>query len=586
MKHILRLLFFILLTAPAACQAGFSRQSTHNHAHIITGGATALCAANLARTSYRSLRTVGSLPLRSKSFWLQALVVPVGIYITKRLTTKNPRDLIAVNSQASSKEENKQSQQQKDAIGKAPQPLVIVHPVQEQQPQQQNVVPQTAQPPVVTLQSMLEEFSQSRVTDAAKYPLHYAIMFRDAETVRALLQFSEIQERVNVLDRHYGRTPLHAAVDTRSLEMVKLLLQEAKELNVNKKNRSDNTPLRDIYLYTKIPDVKIDIAAELLADPRIDKKEGMEYLFEALRFGHWRLIEKMPSAWTTERNENGNTLLHQALRNQLVDRLPSEVLSKIFPLNVNIQNNDGNTVLHLAVTYFSRSIATVKLALEHKEAIITTPNKKGQSALHIAATENSSHTTVIPLLLDAYKERKLDVNAQDNEGNTPLHCACKENRDENIQLLLAHSGINVNAQNNNGDTPLLIACRNQNIKGIKLLLSAGASPLIENNKGESMASILKYHKGWLCLNRSEFDWKAESSLDFHKPKHAAAFNNTVGQNLTSLPAAILETILQYSGTQEIVADKAATVGAQKPDPVVAQPASQREPASSVPGLDS
>ncbi len=69
-------------------------------------------------------------------------------------------------------------------------------------------------------------------------------------------------------------------------------------------------------------------------------------------------------------------------------------------------------------------------------------------------------------------EKGIDVNLQDNYGNTALHCACYNNHIE-IVILLLNAGVNVNIKNNNGETALFNVCKHNNEELVKLLLDNG-----------------------------------------------------------------------------------------------------------------
>ena len=75
-------------------------------------------------------------------------------------------------------------------------------------------------------------------------------------------------------------------------------------------------------------------------------------------------------------------------------------------------------------------------------------------------------------------EAGADVNAKDEDGNTPFHFA----KDAEIARLLIDKGANVNAKNNKGETPLHFA---KNAEIAQLLIDKGADMNAKNNKGET-----------------------------------------------------------------------------------------------------
>ena len=63
----------------------------------------------------------------------------------------------------------------------------------------------------------------------------------------------------------------------------------------------------------------------------------------------------------------------------------------------------------------------------------------------------------IPKLL--LEEAKLDPNAKNNDGDTPLHTACRNKNYTLAQLLVRDERCNPHEKNSKGDTALHIACR-------------------------------------------------------------------------------------------------------------------------------
>ena len=60
-------------------------------------------------------------------------------------------------------------------------------------------------------------------------------------------------------------------------------------------------------------------------------------------------------------------------------------------------------------------------------------------------------------------------------NRTPLHVACLNNQEVISYYLLEHCNANVNAKDNNGDTPLHFACQTKNLKLVQLLISHNAN---------------------------------------------------------------------------------------------------------------
>ena len=82
------------------------------------------------------------------------------------------------------------------------------------------------------------------------------------------------------------------------------------------------------------------------------------------------------------------------------------------------------------------------------------------------------------------------VDKKNNNNETPLHYAIKENNSKMIELLLQH-GANVDEMNGDNETPLHYALRmNGNRKIVELLLQKGANVQLKNKQDKTPKDIV------------------------------------------------------------------------------------------------
>jgi len=82
------------------------------------------------------------------------------------------------------------------------------------------------------------------------------------------------------------------------------------------------------------------------------------------------------------------------------------------------------------------------------------------------------------------KER-VDVNAPQGDGTTPLHWAVQQDDLQTASLLIG-AGAHVNVVNDNGVTPLYLACTNRSAAMVERLLMAGGKPNAQLVNGETV----------------------------------------------------------------------------------------------------
>nr|ADA72192.1 AnkA [Anaplasma phagocytophilum] len=116
-------------------------------------------------------------------------------------------------------------------------------------------------------------------------------------------------------------------------------------------------------------------------------------------------------------------------------------------------------------------------------------NEHGHSVLHLACVEGSDPDFTSILMLKGCSLRSRDV-----DGNTPLHTAAStvnKNALKNLQVLGDQALIvDVNAQNNAGNTPLHVATGRMDHEKIGELLSRFSDISVANNDGKSVFHIV------------------------------------------------------------------------------------------------
>ena len=136
----------------------------------------------------------------------------------------------------------------------------------------------------------------------------------------------------------------------------------------------------------------------------------------------------------------------------------------------------GSVLLYAA---FSGNPDVVREVLQYHPKL-EARDREGKTAVfaageYLTSDKDGSRVECVRLLAQAGS----DVNARDNDGNTPLHEIFLTDVEEELLKL----GANVNARNNDGETPIFT---NVDDDSVALFIEHGADLNIRNNKGETV----------------------------------------------------------------------------------------------------
>ena len=378
---------------------------------------------------------------------------------------------------------------------------------------------------------ILENLNTQLLSDEdGQTPLYAACIGNQSEVVNLLVDFGY---NVNHQDKE-GKTPLHVAFENHTPDLAKILITQYNA----------STTLRDTQNWTPVH-TAIDRGfysySQQLSDKFLHQDVGSEVSWIQLHAACFQEniqdVKLLLDANTDVNHVNsaGHTSLHISVTKSNIDLV---ILLLDQNVNVNCMTIDCKTPLHTAVDKCEDAI--VQELLSH-EADPTLKDALGNTSLHLAVQLKQGteprmwqsrarvHTQYLYSNWASYRactiqtvqsltDHGADVNALNNEWQTPLWFACSD-RQEHLVKFLLHKGSNsdiadkngdsslhaamygccsteiiqeviehgahVNTVNTDGASPLLLACSTAQTESIKLLLRAKSDPNITFNDGDA-----------------------------------------------------------------------------------------------------
>lgn len=264
---------------------------------------------------------------------------------------------------------------------------------------------------------------------------------------------------VNAVDE-IGFSPLHYVCKKGYRDIVKLLLD--KEADVNLISNQSITPLHMAAVSGNKEIVKLltDAGADLNATDK-EGKTPLIYAVEAKKAECARFFVESGADTTIMDNQN-HTALDYANALGMV-----QLIESIAKDNSGNADAFGNTPLHQACHNGQGEV--VKTMLAKGEMDINARNDDKETPLFLAVAENN--ILIAELLLEA----GADANIPGGRGsNSPLHIAAANENEHLVKSLLSH-GANIDERNEDGETALIIAAIKGNNYIVGVLLDKGAN---------------------------------------------------------------------------------------------------------------
>jgi pectate lyase len=346
---------------------------------------------------------------------------------------------------------------------------------------QQKVVPRVwpSSPVFVPTYRYKEEGSDRRMIYALTEMSGLPLSLQEAATVGDSALVARLVgqgQNVNASEDTPKKTALHRAVISGHKDVVELLL--SKGADVNREDGSGRVPL-DYAMDGALQGKDLSIMKLLLvggANPNLVRAGGVPLLSYAITRGRADVAELLLAhgADVDVKSRTGQRPLHLACQlgnKELVQLLIDK------GADVNAKDNRGQTPWDMAQRSAQRT--------GQNEILELLKSKIRVSSIHIAAQLGDLER------VKAFLEEGIDVNAKDENGDTPLHIAAEQDYNDIASLLIDQGG-NVNARNQKNYTPLYNAISNSNKDLVGLLIGKGADVNATNRMRQTPLH-------WACL---------------------------------------------------------------------------------------
>ena len=341
-------------------------------------------------------------------------------------------------------------------------------------------------------------------------PIHLACSQGKLEMIEAMVQHKG-KEILQCRDQ-YGQSLLHRSSHTINCCRIIPYLAE-NGVSVDAVDNQGRTPLHSSIIAGSITAVKGMISHG--ANPLLKDHQGFNCLHHAVIRNRKAILcslLELPSAsqLVTDRNEKGNTPIHEALQLGLSE-LVSPMISTI---RLHIQNSkdaDGNNYLHLAAYSGDWKALSSLLDLQACQPLLNETNNCGGTPLHMAAMAGHLRCVEILLCQGAMVHKCF-------RGHTPFMSACYYGNVDCAKALFEAHPFQRDWTDDKGNTALHMAVQSGNCCAVKLALDVGVA-VTHNFDQDSFFDLVIDKADTKCALRVVNHDRWQECLDLTSPCH-------------------------------------------------------------------
>lgn len=284
--------------------------------------------------------------------------------------------------------------------------------------------------------------------------IHYAIIFNQEDIIKLLLSYDCNIDYIDV----DGKTILYYPIKYGYNNILKIIVDNSKHIigvPINDfKDINNNTPLHYTALYNNID--AFNILSNINPNINIVNNEGNTLLHIAVinnNINYINLLLKNKDIKVNLLNDQGLSVLHIAIIKRYIHILKLFINDKRFNINIIETKYNMTPLMYLLDIKFLDIINDML----NRGALLTFQDIYGNNILHHSLIENKLD---LFLFFKNYKSNKVLDNAINIKGETFLHILLENYNNIDIDFNNLIININLNLQDNNGNTCMHLLCKN------------------------------------------------------------------------------------------------------------------------------